>query len=120
MRCQLLQQTSRPGRPLAARFTRVRAMCSAWLRHVLVLFKHRKLPNPHWLCPALPAGSELAPSNAKLLTLQGGCIAFDGPNTVFRHADSGILRYANTDQVLAAVLPGEPAAVPSQVLRKLL
>jgi hypothetical protein len=68
----------------------------------------------------LPAGSELAPSNEKLLTLQGGCIVFEGQNTLFRHADSGILKYADVSQVLAAVLPGQPAATPSQVLRELL
>lgn len=41
-----------------------------------------------------PAGSELAPTDEALLTQQGGCLGFDGRDVIFRHSDSGILKYA--------------------------
>ncbi|KAI7838571.1 hypothetical protein COHA_007643 [Chlorella ohadii] len=65
---------------------------------------------------------DLAPTNTRLLTQQGGCIAFDGQTTIFRHADTGILKYADVDALVAAVLPGAaPAgAAPTQVTRTLL
>jgi hypothetical protein len=77
---------------------------------------------PRHAAPACrPAGSELAPSDERLLTQQGGCIGFDGRQTVFRHADAGILKYADVDALLAAMLPGGPATPPqTQVLRTLL
>jgi hypothetical protein len=65
---------------------------------------------------------DLAPTNTRLLTQQGGCIAFDGQQTIFRHADTGILKYADVNALVAAVLPGAaPAgAAPTQVTRTLL
>ena len=40
---------------------------------------------------------------------------------MFRHADAGILKYADVDALLAAMLPGGGAAPPqTQVLRTLL
>lgn len=39
------------------------------------------------------AGSDLAPPNEALLTQQGGCVAFEGQATLFRHDDAGILKW---------------------------
>lgn len=62
--------------------------------------------------------AELAPADEQLLTLQGGCIVFNGPDVVFRHADSGILKYADVGKVVAAALPPSAATdAPTQVLR---
>lgn len=58
--------------------------------------------------PALAAaGKDLAPSNAQLLTQQGGCIAFDGQSTIFRWA--GACAAAWLPQLLALFKP-VPAA----------
>lgn len=38
----------------------------------------------HADCSLVAAGKDLAPSNTQLLTQQGGCIAFDGQQTIFR------------------------------------
>ncbi|KIZ01932.1 hypothetical protein MNEG_6027 [Monoraphidium neglectum] len=45
---------------------------------------------------------DLAPSEKRLLTQQGGCIVFDGCDVVYRHADPGILKYADVDAVVQA------------------
>ncbi|GAB4818964.1 hypothetical protein N2152v2_006010 [Parachlorella kessleri] len=63
---------------------------------------------------------ELAPDDEQLLTLQGGCIAFYGQDVIFRHADSGILKYANVKELLEAVLPGQDRFGETQVLQTLL
>ena len=52
----------------------------------------------HGLFPTLThdlsaAGSELSPPREDLLTQQGGTVAFSGEDTMFRHSDSGILKY---------------------------
>lgn len=57
------------------------------------------------------AGGELCPAEERLLTQQGGAIVFRGDCTVFRHSDSGILKYVRLADVLAAVKP--PAALPA-------
>lgn len=41
----------------------------------------------------LPKWSELSPAKDTLLTQQGGTIAFEGTDTLFRFDDSGILKY---------------------------
>lgn len=63
-------------------------------------------------------GSELAPEDERLLTQQGGCFVFEGTNVLFKHDDSGILKYADVDAVAAAAL-GAAATPPNptQVLR---
>jgi hypothetical protein len=58
----------------------------------------------------LVAGGDLSPPNEDLLTQQGGTVAFRGTELVFKHADSGILKYTDVDALLAAVLP--PAQLP--------
>jgi hypothetical protein len=67
----------------------------------------------------LIAGRELAPDREQLLTQQGGCLAFDGQTVIFRHADSGILKYADENQLAGAVLPGGAPAAASQTARTL-
>lgn len=44
--------------------------------------------------------SSLAPAQESLLTQQGGTLIFKGGEDVFFHKDSGILMYANVDDVL--------------------
>eukprot|EP00955_Chlamydomonas_euryale_P084783 364003-Chlamydomonas_euryale.AAC.31 len=41
----------------------------------------------------LPKWKDLSPENEVLLTQQGGTVVFEGMNTLFRHDDSGILKY---------------------------
>lgn len=41
----------------------------------------------------MPAGKDLSPPNEELLVQQGGTLAFDGTDIIFRHDDSGILKY---------------------------
>ena len=48
------------------------------------------------------AGGQLCPENAELLTQQGGCLVFRGEDVIFRHDDSGILKYTNVDALIAA------------------
>ena len=50
----------------------------------------------------LGAGQQLCPGNEELLTQQGGCLVFAGQDVVFRHDDSGILKYTNVDDLIAA------------------
>ena len=38
-------------------------------------------------------GSELSPPNTELLVQQGGTVVFSSTDTIFRHDDSGILKY---------------------------
>lgn len=64
---------------------------------------------PHGLVPL--AGGELCPSEERLLTQQGGAIVFEGTSTIFRHDDSGILKYVRLPDVLATLKP--PAALPA-------
>ena len=59
----------------------------------------------------LLVGGELCPADERLLTQQGGGIVFKGNCTVFRHSDSGILKYVRLADVLAAVKP--TAALPA-------
>jgi hypothetical protein len=81
--------------------------------------RHAQASVCDWRLPPA-AGGGLAPSDERLLTQQGGCIAFEGREVVYRHADTGILRYADVDALAAAVLPrGAPAAAPTQTLRTL-
>eukprot|EP00200_Dunaliella_tertiolecta_P001174 CAMPEP_0202363252 /NCGR_PEP_ID=MMETSP1126-20121109/15128_1 /ASSEMBLY_ACC=CAM_ASM_000457 /TAXON_ID=3047 /ORGANISM="Dunaliella tertiolecta, Strain CCMP1320" /LENGTH=277 /DNA_ID=CAMNT_0048957645 /DNA_START=242 /DNA_END=1075 /DNA_ORIENTATION=+ len=56
--------------------------------------------------------SDLSPPQQSLLTQQGGTIAFEGENTVFRHDDSGILKYADVDELLRTVLAAQEASGP--------
>ena len=51
----------------------------------------------------VPKWGELCPPNEDLLTQQGGVLAFNGPQAIFRHADRGILDYCNVDDLLRAV-----------------
>ena len=50
----------------------------------------------------LLAGGQLCPENEELLTQQGGCLVFRGEEVIFRHDDSGILKYTNVDAMIAA------------------
>ena len=50
------------------------------------------------------AGAALCPPNTALLTQQGGCLAFEGTNVLFKHVDMGILKYTDVDAMLRAVL----------------
>jgi hypothetical protein len=34
---------------------------------------------------------------------QGGTLVFDGTSTIFKHSDSGILKYTDVDALLAAI-----------------
>ncbi len=53
------------------------------------------------------AGAELSPPNQDLLVQQGGTIAFDGTDTIFRHDDAGILKYTDMDLLLQTVLQAD-------------
>ena len=53
--------------------------------------------------PSSGAGSELCPDNVELLTQQGGCLVLRGQRVIYRHDDSGILKYVDCDAVLEAV-----------------
>ncbi|KAI3427059.1 hypothetical protein D9Q98_006999 [Chlorella vulgaris] len=64
--------------------------------------------------------NELAPADERLLTQQGGCLVFDDRRVLYRHADTGILRYAPVEQLAAAALPSGAAAAATQTLRTLL
>ncbi|GAQ86414.1 hypothetical protein KFL_002870180 [Klebsormidium nitens] len=47
---------------------------------------------------------EMSPPETRLLTQQGGSIVFDGEDVVFKHVDSGILKYTDVDALVAAAL----------------
>ena len=49
------------------------------------------------------AGGELCPEQTALLTQQGGCLVFKGKEVVFRHDDSGILKYTDCEALLDSV-----------------
>lgn len=49
------------------------------------------------------AGSELCAPDESLLTQQGGSLLFQGEKVIFRHSDSGILKYTDLDALLDAV-----------------
>lgn len=55
----------------------------------------------------LPKWSELCPPKEALLTQQGGTVGFDGTTPVFRHDDTGILKYTDVDDLLRAMLSAE-------------
>lgn len=61
---------------------------------------HRPCWNGHAPCCA---GGELCPANTELLTQQGGCLVLQGQRVIYRHDDSGILKYVDCDAVLEAV-----------------
>lgn len=48
-------------------------------------------------------GGELCPEETSLLTQQGGCLVFKGKDVIFRHSDSGILKYTDCDTLLKAL-----------------
>jgi hypothetical protein len=58
------------------------------------------------------AGGELSPTDPNLLVQQGGTLLFKGTETVWRHNDSGILKYTDVDALLAAA--EEAVAVTQQ------
>jgi hypothetical protein len=51
----------------------------------------------------LRAGGELSPPDTNLLVQQGGSLVFKGTDVIFRHNDSGILKYTDVDALLAAI-----------------
>lgn len=63
------------------------------------------------------AGGQLAPpeTDGALLTQQGGCLAFDGEALIFKHVDSGILKYTDTDALLRAVLQADYTAAQATI-----
>lgn len=74
-------------------------------------------PAPH---PNTHTGAALAPQDERLLTQQGGCLVMEGTRVLYKHTDSGILKYANVDDVVRAALSGKDQVVertPTQVLR---
>ena len=60
------------------------------------------------------AGSQLAPRDERLLTQQGGALVLRGRQTVFRHNDSGILKFVGVKDLLAA--SRKPVALPAPAL----
>jgi hypothetical protein len=50
------------------------------------------------------AGGEMSPAETRLLTQQGGSLVFSGEEVVFKHVDSGILKYTDVDALVAAAL----------------
>ena len=72
-------------------------------------------PNMHPLRPH--AGAELSPPNTALLTQQGGTVVFDGTDTIFRHDDSGILKYTVRGlDAPAPCDPCDPCPMPDSVI----
>ncbi|GLC39918.1 hypothetical protein PLESTB_001821700 [Pleodorina starrii] len=71
----------------------------------------------------LPKWNELCPPDTQLLTQQGGCLVFSGSQVVFKHVDSGILRYSDVDTLMQAALqadytPITSVAVAAEVLEE--
>ena len=58
----------------------------------------------------LPKWGELCPPNEQMLVQQGGTLVFEGADVVFRHRDSGILKYTDVDKLSQAVLAPAAAA----------
>lgn len=52
---------------------------------------------------AVCAGGGLSPPDTKLLVQQGGTLVFKGTDVIFRHNDSGILKYTDIDALMAAI-----------------
>jgi hypothetical protein len=46
----------------------------------------------------------MSPAETRLLTQQGGSLVFSGEEVVFKHVDSGILKYTDVDALVAAAL----------------
>lgn len=46
----------------------------------------------------------MSPPETRLLTQQGGSLVFDGQDVVFKHVDSGILKYTDVDALVASAL----------------
>ena len=68
------------------------------------------LPGPRTdPCPSPPLtpGGELCPPDTSLLTQQGGTLVFSGSSVVFKHVDSGILRYTDPEAILQAALQAD-------------
>ena len=59
-------------------------------------------PSPPPRPPLHPPGKNLAPPDDELLTRLGGALVLRGRETAARHADSGILKYADWDALVAA------------------
>ncbi|MEW5305746.1 MAG: hypothetical protein WDW36_008265 [Sanguina aurantia] len=57
----------------------------------------------------LPKWGSLSPAKESLLTQQGGTIAFQDANLLFRHDDSGILKYTDVNELLRVL---EQATTP--------
>lgn len=55
----------------------------------------------------IPKWSELSPADQSLLTQQGGTLAFNGNEVIYRTNDSGILKYTDVDEMLRTLLSGE-------------
>ncbi|CAD7696283.1 unnamed protein product [Ostreobium quekettii] len=53
----------------------------------------------------LPKWEKLCPPDNNLLVQQGGTLVFKGDEVVFKHEDSGILKTADVEELLAAVAP---------------
>ncbi|KAJ9511517.1 hypothetical protein QJQ45_029825 [Haematococcus lacustris] len=74
-----------------------------------------KVPCPESGLPLAEGGNVLSPPNQALLTQQGGTLAFDGQEVIFKHVDSGILKYTDTEALLRVVLNADIVA-DAQVL----
>ncbi|KAG2483176.1 hypothetical protein HYH03_017968 [Edaphochlamys debaryana] len=61
----------------------------------------------------LPKWSELSPPDETLLTQQGGSLVFSGDAVLFKHVDSGILRYTDVDTLMQTALQADyvPTAI---------
>ncbi|GAX81819.1 hypothetical protein CEUSTIGMA_g9247.t1 [Chlamydomonas eustigma] len=55
----------------------------------------------------LPKWGELSPPDQSLVVQQGGTVVLDGTETIFRHDDSGILKYTDIDALLRSSLKAE-------------
>eukprot|EP01023_Acetabularia_acetabulum_P033697 TRINITY_DN31560_c0_g1_i4.p1 TRINITY_DN31560_c0_g1~~TRINITY_DN31560_c0_g1_i4.p1 ORF type:complete len:272 (-),score=43.94 TRINITY_DN31560_c0_g1_i4:528-1343(-) len=55
--------------------------------------------------------SQLAPPNTNLLTYQGGTLVFEGEKCIWKHVDSGILKYANFETLKQQALSQLPTTV---------
>lgn len=61
----------------------------------------------------LPRWGQLCPPDRELLVQQGGTLVLDGTDVIYRHDDSGILKYTDLDQLLSVALERPVAALPS-------
>lgn len=50
----------------------------------------------------------LSPPDTNLLVQQGGTLAFDGQDLIFKHEDSGILKYTDVEQLVMAIASATP------------